>query len=382
MNGDKSQDEIAASAIISMSNQAHGSSSDDQVIPAIQVATPVSNTTTRAIDCALENQQKLLRHFLTSAPRIQTASLRKQRKADKTILTGTQRARLLKEFAKSKKENKPMKWIELSQLSIFKNHFTPEVLRTRGLAAWKAYQEEEEQKERVKATKLRVLNTFIQVSNDLAKMQKTLDELQADFDKLKLDEEKAKNHCLDSEKMAADATAQLEQLRLDLAKAESVAQLTKLRQHDLEKEIAQSKAALQSAENERVQLEHDVEKTVEFEELKKRLDELYKERELQEVEAINLSKKTEEQKIWISGYHQQLEIQSKIASKAISDYKTLARSFNETLDELELVKKQLQASKDTMEGITSVDKQIKFTAVFINTEVGLNIKTFINKSKW
>lgn len=373
-DGDRSQDEIAASAIISMSNEARGNSIDDQVVPAIQAATPVSNATTSTWDRgALENQQELLRYFLAPpASRTQRSpSVKKLRKTDKTILTGTQKAQLLKEFVKAKSENRPMKWTELSKRSVFQNHYTPEVLRERGVAFWKAHQDEEERKKRVNATKLSVLNTFIKASNDLAKMQETLDELQAQFNKSKLDEEAAKIQCLDSEKIAADATAQLEKLQLDLGKAESVAESTKLRQRDLEKEIAQSKAALQSAENEKVQLEH-MEKTDELDELKKRLDELYKEREVQEVEAASLSKMTEDQKVWISGLHEQLDIQANIASKASSDYKKLARIFNETLAELEFVKKQLQASKNTMEWITSVEKAVKNTAVHINDCMSLN----------
>lgn len=382
-NGDRSQDEIAASAIISMSNQAHGSSTDGEVRPAIQVATPMSNATRPMDRRALHNQQELLRHFLTSpASRIQHApSLRKQRKADKTILTWTQRAKILKEFAKAKSENKPMKWTELSQLSLFKNRFTPEVLRTRGLEVWKAYQEEEEQKKRVTATKLSVLNTFIKASNDLAKMQETLDEIQAEFNKLKLEEEAAKIQSLDSEKTAAGASDQLEKLRQDLANAESVAESTKLRQHDLEKEIAESKAMLQSAEDEKKRLEVDLERTVELDVMKKRLEELHKAREVQEVEAASLAKITAQQELWISGLNEQLDIQAAIASKANSDNKKLMNCLNEKILELERVKAQLDVTQDTMDCITSVESAVKSTAVFINNEAGLRITTSINKGK-
>lgn len=378
---DKSQDEIVASAIISMCNQSRSNSTTGQDLPAVQVDAPLSNPTASPLyHDALYNQQELLRHFLTPPvpSRQYSSSVRKLRKTDKTVLTVTQRAKLLKEFAKAKSENKPMKWTELSQLSIFKKHFTPEVLRTRGLSLWKAYQEEEEQKKRVNATRLSVLNTFIKASNDFVKMQETLEEIQAEFNNLKLVEEKAKLQCLESEKVAAQASAQLEKVRLDLAKAESVSESTKSRQQDLEKEIAESKAMLLSAEDKKSRLELDLGRTVELEEMKTQLEKLYKAREVQEVEAANLAKLTAQQELWISGLNEQLDVQAAIASKSSSDNKKLVNCLNEKLVELERVKEQLQFTQDTMDCITSVENAIKSTAVYINNEADLRITTFTN----
>jgi chromosome segregation ATPase len=209
-------------------------------------------------------------------------------------------------------------------------------------------------------------------------MQEIVDGLQADVDRLKVEAQSTKSQSCDSEKMAADATAQLVKLQQDLAKAEDDAKLTKLRQQDLENEIAQSKVALQSAETEKLQLELDLESKVELEVLKKRLDELYKEREVQEVEAAKLAKEKEAHTKWISGLSRHLEIQSALATKANEDKNRLEERLAETEAEMEKVKKQLKATKDTMKWLTSVEKAVKSTAVHIDDCMDLNHKKGFN----
>jgi chromosome segregation ATPase len=397
-DNNRSQDEIAASVIISMSNEARGSSTDGQVVPATQAATSGTTSTlgcgtlvpaTQAATSAttstlgrgtLENQQQWLRHFLTPpAPRVsRSPSVKKLRKTDKTILTNTQAKKLLVEFAKAESENRPMRWTELSKLHMFQGHFTPEVLRNRGNALWKAHKEEQEHKKRVNATRMMVLDTFIEASNELAKMQEIVDELQADVSRLTIEVHEAKNQSSDSEKVLSDAAAQLEKVRQDLTTAEKVAQSTKLRQHELEQEIAQSKAAVDSAEMEKLRLELDLKRKAELDELKKRLEELYKERAEQEVEAAKIAKEKEEQKIWISGLNEQLDIQAAIASKANKDNETLKRCLMEKVAELEKSEKRRQATVNTMEWLTTVEKSIKATALHIDDRMGLNLKKVDN----
>lgn len=167
-DADRSQYEIAANAIISMSkdalgNESRGNSTDGQVVPATQGTMPVRNATT------LKNQQELLTQFLTPPARRsqqqRSPSVKKLRKTDKTILTKTHEKKLLAEFAKAKSMERKMNWDALSKRSVFQNNFTPDILRNRGQALLKAHLEEEEHKKRVEATKLSVLKTFIQTTN-------------------------------------------------------------------------------------------------------------------------------------------------------------------------------------------------------------------------
>jgi hypothetical protein len=383
-DGDRSQDEIAANAIISMSNDAlgnesRGNSTDGHLVPATQATTgmPVSNATTTTFDRnELKKQQELLTQFLKPPARRsqqqRSPSVKKLRKTDKTILTKTHEKKLLAEFAKAKSMERKMNWDALSKLSVFQNNFTPDILRNRGQALLKAHLEEEAHKKRVEATKLSVLKTFIHTTNDYAKMQEIVDELQADVDRLQIGAQAMQSQSCDSENIAADATAQLVKLQQELAKAQDDAKLTKSRQQDLENEIARSKVALESAEKEKLQLERDLESKVELEELKKRLQELYKEREVQEVEAAKLAREKKVHTEWISGLSRHVEVQSAIATKSNEDNNRLKKRLAETEAELEKTKKQLNSTKDTMKWLTSVEKAVKSTALHIDGCMGLN----------
>jgi hypothetical protein len=359
-----------------MSNEARcreprDNSTAGQVVPATHAAT------TRTLDRAtLENQQQLLRHFLTPpSPKVtRSSSVKKMRKTDKTILTGTQSAQLLKEFAKAKSAKRPMNWTELSKRSVFQNHFTPEVLRSRALAFWKTRQEEEEHKKRVNMTRMSILNTFIQASNEHAKMIEVMNELQSEMSKLKIEVQATTTHSCDSEKVAADAAAQIEKLRLDLAKAENMAESTKLRQQELEKDIVVTKAALQSTEHRKLKLDLDLERKAELDELKTQINELHNARAVQEVEAAKIAKEQKDQLIWISGLTGQLDIQAAIATKAKQENERLKKDLAGSYAELELVNKRLKATEDTMEWITIVEKAVKKTALHIDDCMGLNNK--------
>jgi hypothetical protein len=100
----------------------------------------------------------------------QRISVRKQRKADKTILTKTQREKLIQEIKRCKTVNghcQQIPWSRLAKLSLF-NGFDRHTLRHRGLQAWKEYEQDKKRFEMIKAKKLGELQLYRKQLTDLA----------------------------------------------------------------------------------------------------------------------------------------------------------------------------------------------------------------------